>query len=300
VSKGRARQDDVPAIDEALVESAHVARQLAVEHCPHAFGGDCTWYHRVWQYLRALRLVKNAGGHAAFLHDALRSLAEQERARRVLISGSADDAMVLLTIAAFRDAGVPLDLTLIDRCETPLALSRWSATRAGAKLTTHCVDVLDFTTERPFDVITTNSFLSYIEPTARPLLFGRWASLLRRGGRLLFTNRLRPSASGAQLGFAPEQAREFCAATRIHAERHQNALGLDPVALEGWVREYVARIRSFPLRSADEILMLLDDAGFAPDRVDSALFPGISGGAAIAGPTAADRADFVRVLATRR
>ena len=297
---GRTSKSDAPPLDEVLVESAHVARRLAVEHCPHAFGGDCTWYHGVWQYLRALGLLKNAGGHAAFLHDALRLLAGQEGARRVLVSGSANDAMALLVIAAFRDAEAPLDLTIVDRCETPLALSRWSATRIGAVSTTNCIDILDFTTEASFDVITTNSFLSYIEPAARPRLFGRWASLLRHGGKLLFTNRLRPAASDEQLGFTPGQARTFCAAARAQAERHQGALGLDPALLESWVREYAARIRPFPLRSTDEILALLDEAGFAPDRVDTALFPGISGSGTIAGPTVADRADFVRVLATRR
>jgi SAM-dependent methyltransferase len=296
----RISQSDVPPLDAALVESAHVARKLAVEHCPRAIGGDCTWYHGVWQYLRALGLLKNAGGHAAFLHDTLRSLAEQNGARRVLVSGSANDAMALLVITAFRDAGAPLELTIIDRCETPLALSRWSAARVGAESTTRCGDILDFTTEPSFDVITTNSFLSYIEPAARPRLFARWASLLRRGGKLLFTNRLRPAAPGETQGFTPDQAQMLCAAAHSAAERHRDALGLDPALLEDWVREYAARIKPFPLRSTDEVLALLDDAGFAPDRVDTALFPGMSGGAAIAGPTLADRADFVRVLATRR
>lgn len=300
MSTDRAPSAELPVPDESLVASAHVAHRLAVEHCPRAFGGDCTWYHGVWQYLRALGLAKNAGGHAGFLYATLRSLAEQEGGRRVLVSGAADDAMPLLAIKAFRDAGVPLELTLIDRCETPLALSRGSATRAGCALTTHRIDILDFTAEAPFDVIMTNSFLAFVEPAARPRFFGQWASLLRSGGTLLFTNRLRPGASDAQLGFTPDQARTFCGAVRSQAERHRNVIGLDPATLESWVREFASQFKPFPVRSTDEVRALLEGAGFAPDRVDTAQFPGIAGGAGIKGPTAPERVDFVRVVAARR
>ena len=117
---------------------------------------------------------------------------------------------------------------------------------------------------------------------------------------MLFTNRLRPSVSAAQIGFTIDEARTFCAAARAQAERYRNALALDPETLEGWARDYATRIRPFPVRSVDEIIALLEDAGFAPDRVDTAPFAGMSGSVAIAGPTVADRAEFVRVLATRR
>jgi len=287
------------APDDALFRSAHVARAFALEHCRHAVGGDCNWYHGVWQYLRALGLVKNAGGHADFLRDGLRSLAVNENARRVLISGSADDAMTSIALEACRGAQVPLELTVTDRCESPLALSRWSAAHAGVLVSTQRADILDFAAELPFDVIVTNSFLSYFRPDERPRLFARWASLLRPGGKLLFTNRLRPAAVGAQSGFSREDTRAFCTAARDQAEKHRKALGLDPVMLESWVHQYATQLRTFPVRSVDEVLGLLEGAGLVRERVDTALFPGIPG-AAIAGPTAAGRAEFVRVLATRR
>ena len=56
----------------------------------------------------------------------------------------------------------------------------------------------------------------------------------------------------------------------------------------------------FRVRSVDEVLELLRSAGFVPDRLDTALFPGLPGGEAVAGPSSSDRADYVRVLATRR
>ena len=288
-----------PEIDEALVHSAHMARRLALEHCGEAAHGDCTWYHGVWQYFRALGVTKTAGGSAAYFDQVLRSLAVQGGTRRVLISGAADDAMSLLALAAFRGVDRPLDLTIVDRCETPLALARWSAQRLGASVTTHRSDILAFESAELFDIVMTNSFFGAFDPTRRPQLFARWASLLRAGGKILLTNRVRPGSGHAQLGFTRDQAQGFCAAVRRGAERGKAILGLDPDIVEGWARLYTERYRSYPVRTVDEVLDLLRNAGFAPDRLDTALAAGRPGNEAVAGPSAAERADYVRVLATR-
>jgi hypothetical protein len=286
-------------LDRALVESAHTARTLALEHCAQAPHGDCTWYHGVWQYFRALGVTKTAGGSSAYFDEALRSLAAQGVTRRVLISGAADDAMSLLVLAGFRAADRPLDLTVVDRCETPLALARWSAQRLGASVTTWRSDVLAFDSAAAFDLVLTNSFLGAFEPAKRSQLFARWASLLRPGGKILFSNRLRPGSGHVQLGFTPDQADGFCAAVLREAERTQSILGLDPGIVEGWARTYAERYRSYPVHTVGEVLDLLRAAGFVPDRVDTVLAAGRPGGEALAGPSVAERADYVRVLATR-
>ena len=286
-------------IDQALVQSAHTARRFALEYCKQTAKGDCTWYHGVWQYFRALGVTKTAGGSTAYFDEVLRSLAAQGGTRRVLISGAADDAMSLLVLATFRAVDAPLDLTVVDRCETPLALVRWSAQRLGAGVTTHRSDVLAFDSTAAFDVVLTNSFLGAFDPASRPQLFARWASLLRPGGKILFTNRLRPGSGHAQLGFTLDQARAFCATVRREAERGRVILGLDPEVVEGWAWLYTERYRSYPVRTVDEVLDMLSTAGFVPDRVDTASASGRPGREAVAGPSVAERADYVRVLATR-
>ncbi len=300
-SDQRARRTEMNEsdIDPALVASAHVARGFALAHCPRALHGDCTWYHSVWQYFRALDVMKTAGGSSAFFGDALRSLASQGGIRSVLISGAADDAMSLLAIGAFRDVGKPLDLTAVDRCETPLALARWSAERTKASISTRHADILRFESGEAFDVVMTNSFLGSFDPAGRRLLFARWALLLRPGGKLLITNRLRPGEGHAQFGFTPEQARTFCEVVRRGAEAGREKLGLDPDLVDSWARLYTERYRSYPVRTVDEILDLLHTAGFSPDRVNTAMAAGRSGRDAVAGPSAAERAEYVRVLATR-
>ena len=283
---------------EALVVTAPVARGFALKHCPHALGGDCTWYHGVWQYLRALGVLKRTpGGDGAFFAETLSKLAATSR--RVLVSGSADDAMALLAIEAFRDARMPLDLTVIDRCEAPLAMSRWSGKRMGHNLATDRVDVLEYASESPYDVITTSSFLSYFDEDGRSRLFARWASLLRPGGKLLLTNRLRSTALSGSIGFGAEQADVFCATARREAEKHRDILDIDPTVLEAWVREYTARLVTFPLRSVSDLSALLRAAGFVADRIETTVFPGTARSTALSGPTSAGRAEYVRLLATR-
>jgi hypothetical protein len=147
--------------------------------------------------------------------------------------------------------------------------------------------------------VLTNSFFGAFEPAKRSQLFARWASLLRPGGKVLFSNRLRPGSGHAQLGFTPDQADAFCAAVRREAERTQSILGLDPGIVEGWARTYTERYRSYPVHTVDEVLEMLRAAGFVPDRVDTVLAAGRPGGEALAGPSVAERADYVRVLATR-
>ena len=289
-----------PALDASLLASARIARAFALEHCQNTPSGDCCWYHGVWQYFRVLGIIKNVGGQADFIRGQLRLLASKGAAARVLISGSADDAIAQIVIDAFREARQTLNLTAVDQCESPLALSRWSAARAGVDLASHRVDILEFTADAPFDLIVANSFLSYFEPTNFPRLFARWAALLRPGGKLLLTNRLRPNASQAPTGFDEVGKDLFCNRVREAAELHQQTLAIAPEVLDGWAREYADRLQAFPLRSVEELMSLLAEASFIPDLVDTAQFDGNPGAANLTGPTSAGRATYVRVLATRR
>jgi SAM-dependent methyltransferase len=210
----------------------------------------------------------------------------------VLTSGSADYAMPAHVLAAFRAAGAAPDLTIVDRCATPLALCRWYFERQDAPLATARSDILDYRSATPFDVVVTNSFLGYFAPAARHRLFAIWRDLLRPGGTLLFTNRLRPGAGDAPVGFSAEERASFVATVRREAPAR---LGLDAGTVAGWAADYAARFHSWPVRSADEVVALLDAHGFRVDRLDTAT----SRGAGVSGPTTADGSAYVRVAAAR-
>ena len=296
------KPDEMSALfpEEPLVESAPLAHRLAQTHCRPlpATGEDCAWYHGFWQYLRLMGLAKTSGGQGAFLIETLRGLARAGESSRVMVSGSADYSMPAHALWAYRAEGAAIRLAVVDRCEAPLALCRWYADRQGGTIATVCRDVRDHEPSEPMDVVFTNSFLGNFDPTSRPQLVAAWRRQLRPGGKVLFTNRLRPAAA-AVLGFDGEQARGFAEAVRHEAEARHATLGLDPDEAVRRARAYAERFQSFPVRSVDEIARLLTEGGFAIDLLEVATNPGRPGAAAVSGPSTEERADYARVIATR-
>ena len=289
-----------PPVDEPLAESAPLAHRLASEHCRKhpATGEDCAWYHGFWQYMRAMNIAKTSGGHVDFLVEALRSAARGGFAR-VLVSGSADYSMPAHALWAYREEGASLDLEVVDLCETPLALTRWYAARVGARVAGHRSDILGFEGAQPYDVVMTNSFLGYFDLPSRTRLFARWARLLRPGGRLIVTNRIRPGVGYEPVGFTAEQAQVLRDTVRREAQRWREVFAFDPEEVARWAEAYAARFRSVPVRSSAEVLELLRNHGFRIDCFDTAAAAGRGEGGAVSGPTTAEAADYVRVVATR-
>ncbi len=290
-----------PFPEEPLIESAPLAHRLAREHCrvDAVTGEPCAWYHGFWQFMRVMGVAKISGGHVDFLAEELRVTARSGNFPRLLISGSADYSMAAYASWAYRQVGAELDLAMIDRCETPLALTRWYGARYGVPVTTHCADILAFESPRRYDIVMTNSFLGYFDLPGRAQLFARWARLLRPGGRLIITNRIRPGTGYAPVGFTPDQARAFAEIVRAEAGRLQAVLPVDPDGMARLALAYAERFRSVPLRSSAEVVGLLAANGFRTERFDTAAAAGRAGGGPVAGPTLAEATDYVRVVATR-
>ena len=293
------REDE---LQEPLIESAPLAHRMAQTLCvPISDPGEtCAWYHGFWQFLRAMGLAKTSGGQAAFLVDTLRSLIRSQAARRVLVSGSADYSMPAHVLFAFASENAPVDLTVLDRCETPLYLSRWYGERVQRPIATVRSDILAYRAATPFDVVLTNSFFGNFDTASRPRLVAAWRQVVRPGGTVLFTNRLRPNASASPVTFTAKQTQDFCDAVRQEAKRWQPVFDFDPEDVARWARTYAERFRSFPLRSADEVVALLHDDGFAVDYVDVVSAPPHGGGESLSGPSLAEKADYVQVRATLR
>ena len=286
--------------DEPLAESAWLAHRLAREHCAvdTATGESCAWYHGFWQFMRLMGLAKTAGGHADFLVEELRVQARSGGYPRLLISGTADYSMAALATYAYAQEHAQIELSLVDRCETPLALARWYGARSGSAVTTYRSDILDFKGAKQYDVVMTNSFLGYFDLPQRKRLFAAWATLLRPGGRLILTNRIRPGTGYAPVGFTPDQARAFTDAIRAEAQRAPAGL-LEADEMARLAQAYAEQFRSVPVRSKEEVAELIRAGGFRIDRLDVAPAPGRARGGAIAGPTLAETTDYVRIAATR-
>jgi len=286
--------DTVPQPDsgpaEPLARSTALAHEWAQQSCRcDPQGRSCAAYHGSWQVMRLLGLGATLGGHPGHYLAAMRRWAERPcahgHARRVLISGCADYSMLahLWHCIGPEDA---LDVTVLDICRTPLRLNEWYAQHLGRPLQTVCNDILAYRPPIGFDLIVTSSFLGFFEPQQRPELFRSWQRLLREGGWLVSSNRLRAQPEHTAVGFTAEQA------TRLGDTAEQRRAGLPatvalgPAQLGTMALAFAAQMRSYPVASTGSIETLAVEAGLrivACDTLQSAPMA-----RSISGPTLGD------------
>jgi hypothetical protein len=287
-------------IEEPLLESAPLARQLALRLCQidPATGDSCAWIHGFWQYLRLLGLASTPGLHAGFFSDALKGCAGTAARPRVLISGAADYSMLAVVVQAFREVAVRPDITVVDQCETPLMLNRWLADREGFDVTTVHSNIFEYTEARPFDAVCTHSFLSELPSERWPVLLGKWRRLLRPGGAAITVNRVRPGDSSTAIGFSPEQAGAFRAAILEKAQFLGRTWQGDPQELARQAETYMSRRRTYAIRSRADVVALFEGAGFTLGSLACGpITVGVQHG--VSGPTTPGNADYARIVAHR-
>ena len=235
---------------------------------------------------------------AGFYMEAFSKVKTLSGAPRILISGTADYSMLAHALVAFRSRGLEPAITVIDICETPLALNRWYATRASCSVETHRCDVLKFTHEQKFDAVCTDNFFAQIPSAARTALVAQWYQLLRSGGMVITVNRLRPDSDGKQVSFTVDQVSAFVARVRDMAVSMRDQLQIDSEALVRAAEMYAHNMRTWPVRSQDEIVGLFERGGFS---VDSSLASNVLGTQPNipTGPTVPGNSLYLQLIATR-
>ena len=236
---------------EPLAESAPLAWAIAPRLCP----GDpqspsaCVWYHRVWQYLRLLGVITSIRTNSAFLTRTFDGLALSHP--RVLVSGSADYAMLAHLWHAY--AGRPLDVTVVDLCPTALYLNEWYAGRLGFRLSTVHSDALEHMTNRPYDLVCTHNFVGRFDAAARRQLLARWAMLLRPGGVIVTTQRIRPNHPGQKQAYTADGASELSARVVAAASACPGSLGagIDEIGAAAYDVDLVDEGGGMPERERD-------------------------------------------------
>lgn len=289
------------ALAEPLLESAALTWQLSRSSCAvdPAAGESCRWHHGLWPWLRLMSLATSPARFATFYGAAFAREIPHGAAARVLLSGAADFELLAQVARAFAARGAVPELTAIDLCETPLAQSRRYAERAGLRIATQRTDVLDYSAERPFDAITSDSFLGQFPPQDRERLIARWAALLRPGGAVITVNRLRPNADPERrVGFSAEQARDFVAAVSQAARAVPELLRPEPGELAECAARYAARQGAWPVRSAEEVEALFARGGFEMAQLEVGPIAGEP--ARATAPTLAGGSHYARMVAHRR
>ncbi len=286
-------------IDEPLELSAPLAWRLAAQLCRRdaATSVDCSPGHATWQYLRMMGLIGSLEYRADFYRNAFSAVSSIETAPRILISGTADYGMFAQVLAAFRGRGIEPDITVVDLCETPLALNSWYAERMKCGIRTHCGDILDYTTESAYDVICTDSFVGRFPHDGWPALFAKWHNLLRPGGRLITVHRLRSANTPALVGFTAGEALEFAAKVLHLAIEMRDSLQVDPHTLAKQAGIYASTHCTYSIRSPADFQGPLDLAGFA--EVDQTIATVAAAPSGVSGPSARAGGNFLITVAIR-
>ena len=249
-----------------LAEGALLADKLSEAHCGELpYGGHCGRTHAIWSGLKLLKQVGSPAADAAFYRGVFASLPASAAPFRTLISGSSDYGILEQVLTAA--AGRPLEVTVTDACETPLALSRWYAERAGYAIATQKCNILDFKAGPPFDLIFAHGFIEQLPAERRPALAALWQRLLAPKGNLVFVSIVRNLAEAQE----ERAARRSGAEVRAIVEKSNETL---PPALRLPLDATVARLEHFwdarapsDLRSEDEVIQLLENAGFSLGQI---------------------------------
>jgi SAM-dependent methyltransferase len=216
---------------------------------------------------------------------------------RVLISGSADEAMAAMVVEAGSAASCASVITVLDRCATPLAVNESFAKANRVTLSTAQTDILAYNQAHSFDVVVTHSFLGQFDAAARARLIAKWFELLAPGGRAITVVRLRPT--DAATTFAGGSGGRLAEEVRRRAIEHAHEIDVSPEDLADAALEYARRRSpSHPVRDIEELIALFAGAGFAVLHAATREWPGRLTG--IEGPGLPRGGRYAEIVAERR
>lgn len=177
-----------------LGESASVMRAIAEARCAGSYvdSGSCRWYHGSWQYLRLTDSVSTPEWHNGFFVNGIRLGLKQVRNPSVLVSGTADYAMLAQVLDAVDGTANPVRVVVLDACPTPLDICSWFVEKTKSqRIETRLEDIRS--TSLPsssFDVIVTDAFLTRFSKADRQRVIDQWERILKPGGAVVTTIRV--------------------------------------------------------------------------------------------------------------
>jgi len=257
-SNSQGTEIDIASLDinEPLAESAMLAQQWSKDLCT-----DCGSYHGAWQILRLLGALNSMRSDDDFLVSQL-DVAIAGGASKILISGAADYALqARIAAVADRHNATP-QVTVIDRCKTPLELNRWFATRTGMNVEVVQGDILNFRNPGRFDLVCTHSFLSFFNEDERKKLAAVWWDCLVPGGAVLTAQRARPNDTSLKHGFSDSQATSLGQRAEQLAIEKYDRLGIDPEQVRRLAIDYAINRSTYLVRSSEQLRQLFLQQGF--------------------------------------
>ncbi len=258
--------DGAEEMSRVLAESLPLARQWAAELCwrnPED-GESCAWYHGAWQTLRLLGIVTTLTQQSELYIAALRPLIAEGGCKRVFLSGSADYGLLSVVLEAFSKEAATPEITVVDRCQTPLELCRWYAERYGYTIETAQSELQSFRAPAPYDLICVHSLLSCVPVEHHADIVSTWHSLLRPGGVLMMANNLYIGNTARESRFTPEQISAYLERVAKAAATCPYPEALPPAdELQSMAATYAQHMSGSIISSREQLTDLLEDHGFA-------------------------------------
>jgi hypothetical protein len=189
-------------LDEDLLGNLTCVSGIALQHC-----SDCIDYHVGFV---ARRVAKEAGTSTGFsgtfIEMAAARLASQPAGTGpidVLVTGAADSGVAAIAVKAAAGGGTDilsrLRLTVLDRCRTPLELTRRYAQQIGMPIEVATVDLVNPEADFRADLILVDCVLRHIPYEHHTGIMRRLAGWLKPGGAILFFSPVGPKNMTSQL-----------------------------------------------------------------------------------------------------
>jgi len=229
----------LPSISEPLEDLARLAFDHAEALC--APEDRCVNYHRFWSLLRVLDMDGRLPRGGPFLSQNFRDIAPQTGRLRVLLAGAADTGVPALILNTVLDAGLAPELTVIDRCRTPLSQIGRFSEMCGLQITTEHGPLWDCT-ETGFDAVVTHNVMLFNTDGDRKRIYAMAARVLRPGGRLLSIETLCDSFTPRPPEKTEEMTASFVARMRGKGLPENELARLGEAAKAFWSRQNRAEV----------------------------------------------------------
>jgi len=241
---------------EDLPQLAVDAFEIAGDLC-----GDCRNFHMLWPYVR---IAGASGGDVGTpLYRSVLSRLLSKGGKRILIAGSADTG--LLAVVA-RAGSSDTEITVLDRCETPLELCRRFASRWSLPIRTVHQDLTELAAQTSFDVVFVHMLLQFIRSDQQLEVLSRMRRSLRPDGRLVLAFRTSDHIEDA---FVPDYRRGYAEhlieqldARKIPLPEPRDVFGR---RIEIYAEQRRGRVGTHGSR--EEVEQLIETAGFAIEEL---------------------------------
>lgn len=245
-----------------MKDGAQYAQGIAENSCTT----QCKSYHGVWLYLRLLGILPSVSQDHEFLQSSLKQIA-RERKSKVFISGAADFGILSYVLDAYLSERTMSEVTVLDKCPTPLLVNRWYTDRFDVHIRTVEQDFLEFESDA-FDCVVAHNFLNFFDKQHREYVFDKWAQILAREGMLVLVSNVKPQAEvkARRIGLAEE---ELLVARALKAwQQHGLDKHITASKLEHLVRGFSKNTISHHVTDFEEIKQNLERTGFSIESID--------------------------------